>query len=200
VSGFGGQTGLYTLDISCVASNCCIANGGIGCDDATCQACVCGVDPFCCSTAWDGICAGEAAGVCAASCPCGAPVQAPSFRTPTFDILPNVVEPNAGGVVSTAIYGNAAFDVGQIDVSTVSISWVNGDGEPVPVFADSVVDLGAGDGVMDRLLDFDTNAMRNQLKLDSSRGTRIQLLVSGELLDGTPFKLSDTVFIPQQSK
>jgi hypothetical protein len=52
-------------------SNCCFANGGLGCDDDTCEGCVCGVDPFCCATAWDAICADEAAGVCGASCPCG---------------------------------------------------------------------------------------------------------------------------------
>lgn len=47
------------------ASNCCIANGGVGCDDPDCQATVCGVDTFCCNVAWDGICAGEAASLCA---------------------------------------------------------------------------------------------------------------------------------------
>ncbi len=59
-------------------SNCCIANGGIGCDDQVCQDCVCGLDPFCCGMDpdvggfWDGLCAGAAnpGGVCAASCPC----------------------------------------------------------------------------------------------------------------------------------
>jgi hypothetical protein len=53
-------------------SNCCFANGGLGCDDAKCQAAVCAVDPFCCETAWDGICASEAAALCAvcAAAPC----------------------------------------------------------------------------------------------------------------------------------
>src|SRR6185436_12625048 len=46
-------------------SNCCFANGGLGCDDAACQAAVCGIDPFCCATAWDGICANEALQLCA---------------------------------------------------------------------------------------------------------------------------------------
>jgi hypothetical protein len=46
-------------------SNCCVANGGVGCDDATCQDAVCAVDSFCCATAWDGVCAGEAADLCA---------------------------------------------------------------------------------------------------------------------------------------
>jgi hypothetical protein len=45
-------------------SNCCIANGGVGCDDPACQEAVCAIDPFCCDVAWDGICAGEAADLC----------------------------------------------------------------------------------------------------------------------------------------
>lgn len=52
-----------------VPSNCFIPHGGVGCDIASCQGCVCGMDPFCCDTAWDGICANEAANQCAASCP-----------------------------------------------------------------------------------------------------------------------------------
>ena len=54
-----------------LGSNCCIANGGLGCDDEKCEACVCALDAFCCDVAWDGICAAEAADQCAASCPCG---------------------------------------------------------------------------------------------------------------------------------
>ncbi len=50
------------------ASNCCIANGGVGCDDPECQAIVCGVDPFCCDVAWDSICADEAAQLCGDLC------------------------------------------------------------------------------------------------------------------------------------
>jgi hypothetical protein len=41
-------------------SNCCVANGGVGCDDLTCQDAVCAADSFCCTTSWDGICADEA--------------------------------------------------------------------------------------------------------------------------------------------
>ncbi|MFO0828388.1 MAG: hypothetical protein U0572_09575, partial [Phycisphaerales bacterium] len=49
-------------------SNCCTAWGGIGCDNASCQATVCGFDSFCCSIAWDSVCAGEAASSCGALC------------------------------------------------------------------------------------------------------------------------------------
>lgn len=41
-------------------SDCCSAHAGTGCSDAGCEASVCGLDPFCCSTSWDGQCAGEA--------------------------------------------------------------------------------------------------------------------------------------------
>ena len=45
--------------------NCCAANGTPGCDDTTCQQIVCASDPFCCSTAWDQLCADQAADSCA---------------------------------------------------------------------------------------------------------------------------------------
>jgi len=41
-------------------SDCCVANGTPGCSDMDCQDIICAVDPFCCNTAWDGICANEA--------------------------------------------------------------------------------------------------------------------------------------------
>jgi hypothetical protein len=40
--------------------DCCVATGVPGCSDPACSASVCAADPFCCDTAWDGICAGEA--------------------------------------------------------------------------------------------------------------------------------------------
>ncbi len=41
-------------------SDCCNANGTPGCDDAACQALICGQDPFCCDVEWDQICADAA--------------------------------------------------------------------------------------------------------------------------------------------
>ncbi len=46
------------------------SNGSVGCDDAACCALVCGIDPYCCATTWDAICAEEAAVECAG---CGTP-------------------------------------------------------------------------------------------------------------------------------
>ncbi len=44
--------------------DCCFPNGTPGCTDATCQATVCGLDPFCCDVSWDSICAAEAIANC----------------------------------------------------------------------------------------------------------------------------------------
>ncbi|MFQ5415088.1 MAG: hypothetical protein ACE5E6_11580, partial [Phycisphaerae bacterium] len=75
VGGFNGAQGSGNINITCGGgggggSDCCFDNGTPGCDDPACESCVCGIDPFCCDTSWDGICAGEAANECAGSCPC----------------------------------------------------------------------------------------------------------------------------------
>ncbi len=46
--------------------DCCVDNNSPGCDDPTVQACVCGMDAFCCDTEWDNTCAGLAANSCSA--------------------------------------------------------------------------------------------------------------------------------------
>jgi hypothetical protein len=49
---------------------CCTAGSEAGCADAACCGAVCSVDPFCCDSQWDSICADEALEVCEA-CRCG---------------------------------------------------------------------------------------------------------------------------------
>ncbi|HMN95055.1 MAG TPA: hypothetical protein PKC43_00040 [Phycisphaerales bacterium] len=51
------------------AGDCFAANATPACNDATCCAAVCAVQPFCCTTAWDTTCAMEAAIACGG---CGA--------------------------------------------------------------------------------------------------------------------------------
>jgi len=51
------------------SGNCCIGWGGLGCQDAQVQACVCALDSFCCNNSWDGLCANEAINDCGATCP-----------------------------------------------------------------------------------------------------------------------------------
>jgi hypothetical protein len=49
-------------------SDCCFANGTPGCDDAACEELVCQIDPFCCDTSWDSICASTAGDICSDIC------------------------------------------------------------------------------------------------------------------------------------
>jgi hypothetical protein len=54
----------------CPTSNACSAHGSAGSDLPGCTTCVCAMDPFCCNSQWDSICANEAAGPCYAACQC----------------------------------------------------------------------------------------------------------------------------------
>ena len=48
--------------------DCCQGGRTPGCDDLRCCTLICGIDPFCCDAAWDGICADQASklgGICA---------------------------------------------------------------------------------------------------------------------------------------
>jgi hypothetical protein len=47
--------------------DCCTAHSGPGCSNDTIEACVCGIDVYCCSVEWDDVCAGEAID-CGAAC------------------------------------------------------------------------------------------------------------------------------------
>ncbi len=53
------------------AGSCCEANGTPYCDDADCCALVCDLDPFCCNTEWDSICASQAQESCEECLACG---------------------------------------------------------------------------------------------------------------------------------
>ncbi len=58
-------------------SSCCIANGGLGCDDPVCEDAVCAFDSFCCEVAWDAICASYSPYLCPELCPLGEPAFEP---------------------------------------------------------------------------------------------------------------------------
>jgi len=63
------------LASSCVqgCDNCFGTGHGTGCQVNSCEAAVCAVDPFCCDSDWDGICADEAQTICVAGNLCAAP-------------------------------------------------------------------------------------------------------------------------------
>eukprot|EP00026_Physarum_polycephalum_P009254 Phypoly_transcript_09370.p1 GENE.Phypoly_transcript_09370~~Phypoly_transcript_09370.p1 ORF type:complete len:396 (+),score=43.87 Phypoly_transcript_09370:141-1328(+) len=69
---------------SCSLGPCCVANGGIGCEDRQISKCVCEKMTNCCTTAWDSQCATAVnkfgCGSCPAAC-CGAgPCNDPQVR------------------------------------------------------------------------------------------------------------------------
>lgn len=65
--GCGGQCGECAgtcMEGLCHEGPGCESLGTPTCDDCTCQECVCAMDPYCCETAWDGICVSECIGSC----------------------------------------------------------------------------------------------------------------------------------------
>jgi hypothetical protein len=52
----------------CNDGNCCYVNGGVGCQVALVEDCVCGLDSWCCAVEWDDTCVLEAINDCAAAC------------------------------------------------------------------------------------------------------------------------------------
>jgi hypothetical protein len=72
-----GATGPSDLSVllglwgECPTTNCCADHGGAGCDLPACAACVCALDPACCTTAWDAGCVALGASTaCVATCQC----------------------------------------------------------------------------------------------------------------------------------
>ncbi|MBM4110030.1 MAG: hypothetical protein FJ254_01565 [Phycisphaerae bacterium] len=58
--------------VDCVASSqeCCTAGTAAGCANVACCNAVCALDPFCCESQWDAICANKAVDICE-DCRCG---------------------------------------------------------------------------------------------------------------------------------
>lgn len=59
---------LPPADLGTDWSSCCAKQSGAGCGDPAVEACVCYVDPYCCSTKWDNYCAAEAEALGCAAC------------------------------------------------------------------------------------------------------------------------------------
>ena len=65
----------------CGANHPCITSPFPSSADEEITDCVCALDGFCCSTAWDGICTGVAETQCGAVCTCDAPGEATACET-----------------------------------------------------------------------------------------------------------------------
>ena len=121
---------------------------------------------------------------------------------------PNSINRNSNGVLPVMIVGTADFDVGDIDVSSVLISRADGVGGAVAPFRSSADDDEAtpfdgelcdcheleGDGILDLGLKFVSNDVVAALQLNGlPNGDLVELVVSGNLLDGTSFEGSDCI-------
>jgi hypothetical protein len=119
---------------------------------------------------------------------------------------PNSWNRDSNGVLPVALLGTEDFDVSQIDLASVTISRADGtggsaaphEGPPGPhsvledvgtPFEGEVCDCheAEGDGMLDLSMKFKTQDVADQLPVDDPDGALVPLVVSGTLLDGTPF-------------
>jgi hypothetical protein len=129
---------------------------------------------------------------------------------------PNPLNRNSHGVLPVALYGEEEFDVMLIDVSSVLLWRADGVGGPVAPsegppgphstfgdvatpFEGEVCDCHdeTGDGIVDLVLKFRTDAVVAALLLDGlNHGEQVELIVTGSLIGGAEFSTAgDCVLI-----
>lgn len=133
---------------------------------------------------------------------------------------PNPLNRRSQGKLPVALLGTAEFDVSTIDLDTLRLSRADGIGGSVTplegppgchsVFEDVGTPLGGelcechgvtGDGVVDLLMKFSTPDVVEKLELNDLESRQsVELLVSGQLQDGSPFEASDCVWIVADRK
>ena len=122
---------------------------------------------------------------------------------------PNSFNRNSHGVLPVAIVGSADFDAAMIDIPSVRLSRADGVGGevapnegppgPHPVLEDVATEFEAsmececdalgGDGITDLSMKFKTDDVVAALELNAlPAGDLVPLVVTGTLLDGTPFE------------
>ncbi len=120
---------------------------------------------------------------------------------------PNGYQPNSGGVLPVSIAGSAEVDVTQLDVDTITISRADGLGNAVAPTWDTLEDAATpfeeqacachtltSDGVLDLSLKFPRKVLATELMLsEMAPAEQIELLITGQFLDGTPFEGSDCI-------
>lgn len=132
---------------------------------------------------------------------------------------PNVHRLNNGGHLAVAIAGSPGLPVSRIDVSSIRLgvaggkSWIAPNGQrkgPPPIKSDVTSDRSAEpcacrgrspDGVKDLVMRFDNAGLADVLGLGKVvSGTMVEFVVTGNLLDGTPFSGVDCATIQIQRK
>jgi hypothetical protein len=141
----------------------------------------------------------------------------PDECEPSLDVkpgsCPNPFNRSSHGVLPTAFLGTAYFDATTIDVTSIRLARADGiggdvaphEGPPGPhsVFEDVGTPFDGepcdchdleGDGIIDLMMHFKTEDVVADLLLDDlDAGALVELVVTGELLDGTGFAASDCV-------
>jgi hypothetical protein len=126
---------------------------------------------------------------------------------------PNSFNRKSNGVLPVALVGCDCYDVTQVDLASVLLSRADGvggsvgphEGPPGPhsVFEDVATPFDGqpcdcheleGDGIIDLSMKFKTQEVVAALELDNlPPGDLVELIVSGVLLDGTPFAGRDCI-------
>lgn len=146
-------------------------------------------------------------------------VKAMPPPTATLDIkpgsCPNPVNVKSQGKLPVGLLGSDAFDATQVDISSLqmwradgvggSVSPLEGPPGPHTVLADVGTPFDGelcdchemyGDGIVDVSMKFSTPEVVSALELDGeATNTYIEVCVSGNLLDGTPFTACDCIRI-----
>lgn len=134
---------------------------------------------------------------------------------------PNSFNRKSNGFLPVALVGTESFDVTMVDISSILIARADGIGGSVapnegPRGPHSVLEdvatpfegdpcdchtLG-GDGIMDLSMKFRTDDLVDMLELDFlPAGEHVELVVTGTLLDETPFSASDCiVLVPRRER
>ena len=103
---------------------------------------------------------------------------------------PNSVNVNTKGVLPVAILGGPDLDVEEIDISSVAGVTTSVDFAIADLWVALPLRCSVGDVNDDGILDLNCKFSKNELMLDCWTSG---LIVSGNLLDGTPFIGSDTI-------
>ena len=149
-------------------------------------------------------------------------VPEPTSLSLSLDIkpgsCPNPLNLKSRGKLPVAVLGTEDFDVSLIDIASITIARAAGaggsiapyDGPPGP--NSTLEDVGtpfdgelcechelSGDGIEDLSFKFDRPAMVDALQLSELEpGATVELVVSGQLQDGTLFEASDCILIVPQ--
>jgi len=111
--------------------------------------------------------------------------------------------PNAAGFLPVAILGSDVFDVSDVDLSTVMLEGVPHSGKGLGKKDISAWDgdndcdcdaYPAGDGIIDQPMRFNRQLLAQALPTPQP-GDVIELTLTGNLLDGTPFTAKDCIEI-----